>query len=68
MNVHAPAIYFINATIGSNYLTVNGKPNTISLLDILPPWPVYILYMEAIGIITILLLYLPFAEATGNNQ
>jgi uncharacterized membrane protein YwaF len=32
-----------------------------SLLDLLPPWPIYILYMEAIGMITVLLLYSPFA-------
>jgi low temperature requirement protein LtrA len=42
-------------------LMINGKPNTPSLLDLLPPWPVYILYMEAIGLITVLVLYSPFA-------
>ena len=40
---------------------INYKPATPSLLDLLPPWPIYIVYMELIGIATMLLLYVPFA-------
>ena len=61
MNIYVVIVYFINTAIGSNYLMINYKPATPSLLDLLPDWPVYILYMELIGIITIFLLYLPFA-------
>lgn len=61
MNIYVVIVYFINLSIGSNYLMINGKPNTPSLLDLLPAWPLYILYMEIIGVITCLLLYLPFA-------
>ena len=61
MNIYVFIIYFVNITIGSNYLMINGKPSTPSLLDLLPDWPIYILYMEAIGVITCLVLYLPFA-------
>jgi hypothetical integral membrane protein (TIGR02206 family) len=61
MNIYVVIVYFINDAIGSNYLMINAKPNTPSLLDLLPPWPIYILYMEVIGIITVFLLYLPFA-------
>ena len=60
-NIYAVIIYFINQYLGSNYLMLNGKPNTPSLLDLLPDWPIYILYMELIGILTIFILYLPFA-------
>src|SRR5690349_10301959 len=60
-NIYMIAIYFVNLQLGSNYLMINGKPNTPSILDLLPPWPIYILYMEAIGIVTFLILYLPFA-------
>ena len=67
MNIYAVIIFFINNAIGSNYLMVNGKPDTPSLLDLLPPWPVYILYMEAIGIITVLVLYLPFTLQDRRN-
>src|SRR5215216_1209657 len=61
MNVYALIIYFVNNYLGSNYLMINHKPELPSLLDLLPPWPIYILYMEAIGILSMFLLYLPFA-------
>jgi len=61
MNIYVIIVYFINVAIHSNYLMINYKPNTPSLLDLLPDWPIYILYMELIGVISILLLYLPFA-------
>jgi hypothetical integral membrane protein (TIGR02206 family) len=59
-NIYALIIFFFNTAIGSNYLMLNYKPNTPSLLSLLPPWPTYIAYMELIGIVTMLLLYLPF--------
>ena len=61
MNIYTLIVFFINSAIDSNYLMINYKPNTPSLLDLLPEWPIYILYMELIGVISILLLYLPFA-------
>jgi len=74
MNIYMVIVYPINIYLGSNYLMINGKPNTPSLLDLLPPWPIYILYMEALGIITFLILYLPFvvkdwyAKYTANKS
>ncbi|HEY3475662.1 MAG TPA: TIGR02206 family membrane protein [Anaerolineales bacterium] len=61
MNLYVLIVFFINLSIGSNYLMINEKPDTPSLLDLLPEWPVYIWYMELIGLISVLLLYLPFA-------
>jgi hypothetical integral membrane protein (TIGR02206 family) len=61
MNIYALIVFFINSAIGSNYLMINHKPELPSLLDLLPAWPIYILYMELIGVISMLLLYLPFA-------
>lgn len=61
MNIYVVIVYFINRAIGSNYLMINYKPETPSLLDLLPDWPLYILYMELIGMLSVLLLYLPFA-------
>lgn len=60
-NLYMLAIYFINLGLGSDYLMLNAKPGTPSLLDLLPSWPYYIVCMELIGVITFLLLYLPFA-------
>jgi hypothetical integral membrane protein (TIGR02206 family) len=61
MNLYMIPVFFLNQAIGSNYLMINHKPPTASLLDLLPDWPVYILYMEALGLVTVLLLYSPFA-------
>ncbi|HEX2994635.1 MAG TPA: TIGR02206 family membrane protein [Anaerolineales bacterium] len=60
-NVYAVIVYFINSAIGSNFLMINHKPYTPSVLDLLPDWPIYIIYMELMGIACMLLLYLPFA-------
>ena len=59
-NVYVLFVFLVNLGIGSNYLMLNGKPATPSLLDLLPPWPYYILGMELIGLASCLLLYLPF--------
>jgi hypothetical integral membrane protein (TIGR02206 family) len=59
--VYMGIVFGINGWIGSNYLFISRKPPTASLLDLLPDWPVYILYMIGIGLVVFLLLYLPFA-------
>lgn len=60
-NIYLVLIGLINWLIGSNYLFIAHKPETASLIDVLGPWPVYILWLEAIAIVLSLLLYLPFA-------
>lgn len=59
-NLYMAVIYVLNRTIGSDYLMLNAKPGTPSLLDLLPPWPYYIIFMEIIGLLTVLFLYTPF--------
>ncbi len=59
-NIYMVIIFFVNTAIGSNYLMVNGKPPLASILDLLPAWPWYLIYVEIIGIVTCLLLYIPF--------
>jgi hypothetical integral membrane protein (TIGR02206 family) len=68
MNIYVAIVYFINTYLGSNYLMIMAKPATPSLLDLLPEWPIYILYMELIGVATMLLLYLPFATKDLVNR
>ncbi len=60
-NIYMVIVFFINQLIGSNYLYVAHKPPGPTILDALPEWPWYLLYMEAIGIVMMLLLYIPFA-------
>ena len=59
-NIVMVIVFGINALIGSNYMFLNSKPATASLLDVLPDWPVYLIYLEGIGLAVFLLLYLPF--------
>jgi len=68
VNIYAGIVYYINTLIGSNYLWINDKPATPSLLDLLPEWPIYIVYMELLGIACMLLLYLPFAVKDLRNR
>lgn len=60
LNLYMAVVFVINQLIGSNYLFVAHKPYTPSLLDMLPAWPWYIFYIEAIGLVVFLLLYVPF--------
>ncbi|WP_322490241.1 TIGR02206 family membrane protein [Chloroflexus sp.] len=62
-NLLMAGVGVVNWLLDSNYLFLARKPYTPSLLDVLGPWPIYIVWMEVIGIVTILLLYLPFAVA-----
>ena len=59
-NIYMAVIFVFNLLIGSNYLFIAHKPETASLMDVLPDWPVYIVFIELIGIIVSLLLYAPF--------
>lgn len=59
-NLYMVGVFFLNLAIGSNYLFIAHKPETASLLDVLPPWPWYILYVQAIGWVMVGLFYLPF--------
>jgi hypothetical integral membrane protein (TIGR02206 family) len=61
LNVYMAVVFVINLLIGSNYLYIARKPETASLMDVLGPWPWYILSLEAIGLAICFLLYLPFA-------
>jgi len=60
VNLYMVLILGINFIIGSNYLFVSRKPPGPTLLDALPDWPIYLLYIEGIGLVMFLLLYFPF--------
>jgi hypothetical integral membrane protein (TIGR02206 family) len=60
-NLYMLFVGLVNWLIGSNYLFIAHKPETPSLIDVLGPWPWYILGLEAIGLLTCLILYTPFA-------
>lgn len=54
-------IFLFNFLIGSNYMFLARKPEVPSLIDLLGPWPLYIISLELIAFATVFLLYLPWA-------
>jgi hypothetical integral membrane protein (TIGR02206 family) len=68
LNIYAVVIFPINLLLGTNFLYINHKPTTASLLDALPRWPYYLIYMELIGLAIFLLLYLPFMIRDGHAK
>ncbi len=59
-NAYMIVIFLVNQLIGSNYLFIAHKPETASLIDLLGPWPWYILSLEGIAVVMCLILYIPF--------
>jgi len=62
-NGYMAIIVFINWRYGTNFGYLAEKPAHPSLLDYMGPWPYYLLAIEAIGTLSLLILYAPFAVA-----
>lgn len=60
INGLALLIFIINLIIDANYMFLMHKPTSASLLDLLGPYPYYLLALEGIAIIIFFILYLPF--------
>ena len=58
---YALHVWVINDIVGSNYLFIAHKPETASILDVLPPWPLYVPIVLALGVSFIFIFYAPFA-------
>ncbi|MBT3390432.1 MAG: TIGR02206 family membrane protein [Chloroflexi bacterium] len=59
-NIYLVVITGLNFLIQSNFLYSRHKPPTASLLDVLGPWPLYLLVVEFMALIMCLILYLPY--------
>jgi hypothetical integral membrane protein (TIGR02206 family) len=60
LNLYTFFIFFLNYFIKGNYMYISEKPVNPSILDYIGPWPLYLLPLEFITLITFLLLYFPF--------
>lgn len=50
----------VNVLIGSNYMYSRHKPPVASLLDLLGPWPTYLITGQLLAGVLFFILYLPF--------
>ncbi len=60
LNVLLVPVWIVNRLTGGNYMFISRKPDTASLLDILGPYPWYLLSLEGVALLLFALLYLPF--------
>jgi hypothetical integral membrane protein (TIGR02206 family) len=59
-NIYLIPVFLLNLVIGSNYLFIAYKPDFPTLLDLLAPWPWYIIQLEVVGLLILFMLYVPF--------
>ncbi len=61
LHVYLVAVVGANLLLGANYFYVLRKPPTASLLDVLGPWPWYLLVCEGLVLLLFGLAYAPVA-------
>ncbi|MDP9700705.1 putative integral membrane protein (TIGR02206 family) [Paenibacillus intestini] len=58
VNIAALVVYGLDVLLDANYMFLRHKPDTPSVLDMLGPYPVYILGEEVLALVLFSLLYL----------
>lgn len=57
---YAAAVGLVDGVTGADYMYLRAKPSSHSLLDVLGPWPWYVLSATGIAIVFFAILYSPF--------
>ncbi len=67
VNAYSIIMIVFNYFSGSNYMYLMEKPRTGSILDLLGPWPWYILAAELVALVLCFIAWLPFAKRIQKN-
>lgn len=59
-NIFLVITYFLNLVLDSNYMYSRGKPPSATILDVMGPWPIYLITGQLLALVLFFLLYLPF--------
>jgi len=59
-NAYALCLIPVNFALDTNYMFLLRKPITPSLLDVMGPWPWYLVVADVFGLLVMSLCYLPF--------
>jgi conserved hypothetical integral membrane protein TIGR02206 len=65
LNIYMIILIPINILTKGNYMFLCEKPVDGSILDFLGPWPWYLFSLEGVGLVMLVLCYLPFAVANS---
>ena len=57
----------LNFSIGSNYMFTRHKPEVASIMDVMGPWPWYLVVLQFVALILFVLLYMPFRNNNGTG-
>ncbi|WP_232697333.1 YwaF family protein [Brevibacillus daliensis] len=60
LQILALCVFAVNKWVGANYMFLSHKPHYPTLLDLLGPYPGYIIWLELIALGVFFLLYAPF--------
>jgi hypothetical integral membrane protein (TIGR02206 family) len=67
-NVYAAVIAVIDWTAGENFLYLRAKPSQPSILDVMGPWPWYILAADALAWLIFRALMIPFKTRPASGS
>jgi len=68
VNGYAAVVALVNARYGTNYMYLCRKPESATLLDLLGPWPWYLLGGEVVALLLFWLLHLPMRNPSSRAR
>jgi uncharacterized membrane protein YwaF len=68
VNAYAAAVLAFDLAFGTNYMYLREKPAAGTLLDLLGPWPWYVLAGDGVALALLWLLHLPFRGGASGGR